>query len=209
MNADHRAALLLVGLAVVGQGVRTLVLTPTAAPGSVALLGVQETAPHAQLDSARAAAAPLTPAEKVNLDQAPAREIARIPGIGPGMARRIVEHRQQHGAFGSLERLDSVPGVGPALLAKLAPHAAFDGPQRSGHSAPPPPGAPETGTRIALNSASAHELAALPGLGPAKASAVVAYRELHGSFASVEDLVAVPGIGPATVAKLRSHLNVR
>ena len=57
--------------------------------------------------------------------------------------------------------------------------------------------------RIDLNRATAEELAALPGIGAAKAAAIVEYRASSGAFASVEDLEAVRGIGPALVAKLR------
>ena len=57
--------------------------------------------------------------------------------------------------------------------------------------------------RIDLNRATAEELAALPGIGAAKAAAIVEYRASSGAFASIEDLEAVRGIGPALVAKLR------
>lgn len=57
--------------------------------------------------------------------------------------------------------------------------------------------------RIDLNRATAEQLVALPGIGAAKAAAIVEYRASSGAFASVEDLEAVRGIGPALVAKLR------
>lgn len=57
---------------------------------------------------------------------------------------------------------------------------------------------------VDINNASTAVLAErLPGIGPAKAKAIVAYRELHGLFASVEGLTEVKGIGPATLAKIR------
>jgi competence protein ComEA len=57
--------------------------------------------------------------------------------------------------------------------------------------------------RIDLNRATVEELAELPGIGVAKAAAIVEYRASSGAFASFEDLEAVRGIGPALVAKLR------
>ena len=54
--------------------------------------------------------------------------------------------------------------------------------------------APEAPTLIDINTATAEELTALPGLGPRKAAALVAYREEHGPFATLADAAAVKGI---------------
>ena len=46
-------------------------------------------------------------------------QIARLPGIGPGLARRILEERQRRGRFDSPEALRQILGVGPKKLAAL------------------------------------------------------------------------------------------
>lgn len=58
---------------------------------------------------------------------------------------------------------------------------------------------PQTEAPIDINTATAQELDMLPGIGPAKAAAIVAYRESHGPFASLEDLTQVSGISASMV----------
>ena len=55
-----------------------------------------------------------------------------------------------------------------------------------------------------INSATADQLDALPGVGPATAAAIVAYRRDHGPFSAVEQLLEVRGIGPSKFEQLRS-----
>ena len=56
---------------------------------------------------------------------------------------------------------------------------------------------------VDLNRATAAELDALPGIGPATAQAIVDHREANGPFVSVDDLEAVRGIGPAKLEAIR------
>lgn len=62
--------------------------------------------------------------------------------------------------------------------------------------------------KIDINRAEAWLLQALPGIGEAKAQAIVAYRQEHGPFRSIEDLVKVSGIGPATLEKISDCITV-
>lgn len=59
--------------------------------------------------------------------------------------------------------------------------------------------------RVDLNQASLHELDELPGLGRAKATAIIAHREQHGPFESMAGLLDVSGIGPGTLRAVRPY----
>ncbi|MFW6346974.1 MAG: phospholipase D-like domain-containing protein [Cyclonatronaceae bacterium] len=56
---------------------------------------------------------------------------------------------------------------------------------------------------ININQATARELEALPNIGPARAAAIIAYREENGGISSVDELQNIRGIGPVTVAEMR------
>ena len=61
---------------------------------------------------------------------------------------------------------------------------------------------------VNINTASPSELEALPGIGPAKAKAIVDYRQQHGAFKSVEELKNVKGIGEGIFSKLKAEATV-
>lgn len=69
-------------------------------------------------------------------------------------------------------------------------------------------GRPSPATPLDLNTATAEQLDALPGVGPATAAAILAYRAQHGSFRSVDQLLDVRGIGDAKLAALRARVRV-
>jgi competence ComEA-like helix-hairpin-helix protein len=82
-----------------------------------------------------------------------------------------------------------------ALHSEMRPRADAG----AAHAAPTP---------VDINTASAPELIALPGIGPSMAGRILAYRAAHGKFTHVEDLDRVKGIGPATVRRLRPFIRI-
>ena len=78
---------------------------------------------------------------------------------------------------------------------------------KSAKSAKLPPLA--EGERIDVNSASAQQLQRLPGVGPALAQAIVAYREEHGPFDGPENLLRVKGIGKGKLHSLSPKITFR
>ena len=133
---DKRAALLLASLALAGAGVRLLLSpSPDSPPGDVQLRPASAARSTLQETARRAAqlSRPLAPGERIDLDKADVTEITRLPRIGPALAQRIASWRDEHGPFGTLERLDSVPGVGPRLLDALRRYVVFSGVSPSAH----------------------------------------------------------------------------
>ena len=60
-----------------------------------------------------------------------------------------------------------------------------------------------------LNTATQQQLEALAGIGPAKASAIITYRDQNGPFKEIEDIQKVSGIGAATFTQIKDSITVR
>lgn len=213
--AERRALVLLLSLGLVGQGVRWWLARPDQAPGDIQLLAaLPPRSPAAHRDSLLALARPLGPDERIDADRASAAELARLPRIGLALAKRIVADRESRGPFGGPDGLDRVAGVGPGLLATIGPHLAFSASPAAANPAPITPIQPSAPAQAAepgmvdLNLADAASLDRLPGIGPARARAIVAYRQVNGPFRAVQELSRVPGVGPAALARLQDRVRV-
>ena len=62
--------------------------------------------------------------------------------------------------------------------------------------------------RVNINTASASELDALPGIGPSTAQAIVDYRIQNGSFQTIQAIQLVPGIGPVTFNGIQDYITI-
>ena len=106
-GATRRADLALVNLAApISDGTQVVVprKPPPQAPGAA---------------SAGGTAGPAGPTGPVHLNTATLEQLDALPGVGPVTAQKILDHRQQHGAFSSVDDLDAIPGIGPARLEQL------------------------------------------------------------------------------------------
>jgi competence protein ComEA len=59
---------------------------------------------------------------RIDINTANEIELLHLPGVGPALARRIIEYRQRNGPFLSPESLTRVKGIGPRIAAQIAPY---------------------------------------------------------------------------------------
>ena len=63
----------------------------------------------------------------VNVNTATDEELQILPGIGPSRARAVLEYRESHGAFKSVDELTAVSGIGERALEKIRQHCVLKG----------------------------------------------------------------------------------
>jgi competence ComEA-like helix-hairpin-helix protein len=98
---------------------------PPREPAARPATAVRQSTPRAPREPRAAAPADPTPLD-VNL--ASAADFARLPGVGPALAARIVDARAREGPFGTVDDLRRVRGVGHATLERLRPLLAVNTP---------------------------------------------------------------------------------
>ena len=133
-EAERRGAIVVAALLMLGAGYdlwRDGTAPPAVLPADPPASGAAS-APAAA--GPRAAAAPAdTATGTLDLNRAGVDELDRLPGIGPTLARRIVDHRRAHGPFREVDELLAVRGIGPRLMERIAPRLmAGPGPADTG-----------------------------------------------------------------------------
>jgi len=69
--------------------------------------------------SGRSGVSKLQPGQTVDVNTASESELERLPGVGPSLARRIIEYREANGPFATPDDLQNVSGIGPSKFAKM------------------------------------------------------------------------------------------
>jgi competence protein ComEA len=146
--------------------------------------------------------------QPIDVNTASEGELQELPGIGPVLAKEIIEGRP----YASVEDLDRVKGLGPAKLAELKGMVKASRPvsppakKTKAAGAPSKPAAAAAhAAPIDLNTATAAELEELPGIGPVRAKAIIDGRP----YSSVEDLARVKGFSESKIEDLTDLVVVR
>jgi len=66
------------------------------------------------------------PGGKININKASLKQLAYLPGIGPELAKRIIEYREKNGKFASILELEKVKGIGEIKLQKIKEKITFE-----------------------------------------------------------------------------------
>lgn len=120
------------GIRPVGPGLAGLRAAAREAPGSPGAGGSAASLPRLAPGWGEATARVKgLSAGPLDLNRATAGDLMGLPGIGPALAARIVEHRRAAGSFARVEALRGVPGIGPKRYERLAPHLAVGAPPRA------------------------------------------------------------------------------
>jgi competence protein ComEA len=101
-----------------GTDVAFLNLARKVSDGELIVVGVTPP-PGVGVDAGVAGAAPGVSGGKVNLNTATVAQLDTLPGVGPVLAQRIVDHRDRHGSFRSVGELRQVDGIGDAKYEQL------------------------------------------------------------------------------------------
>ncbi|RFU42506.1 ComEA family DNA-binding protein [Actinomadura logoneensis] len=97
-----------------GEQIAVGIRPPAPAPG-------QGPAPPGGPTSGASSGSSGASASPLDLNTATAEQLDQLPGVGPVLARRIIDYRTQHGPFRTVDQLQDVPGIGARRLTDLKP----------------------------------------------------------------------------------------
>lgn len=148
----------------------------------------------------------------VNINTATSRQLQELSGIGESKAAAIIEYREMHGGFSDISELLNVSGIGESIFENIRNNITVgDVPPKettSPETSKPSPTAPAQIPVVNINTASIEELQQLPGIGSAKAMAIVQYRSVFGDFTDINEIKNVNGIGESVFEGIRDHITV-
>lgn len=129
----------------------------------------------------------------LNINQADSSAFESLPGIGPVLARRLVNFREKLGGFYSIDQVRETFGMPDSTYQRIQPLLVVKDPVLR---------------KIDINTATAEELSLHPYINRRAAREIVSFRQVHGAFSGPDPLARIQALDPATRIKLIPYLNV-
>jgi DNA uptake protein ComE-like DNA-binding protein len=127
----------------------------------------------------------------VELNSADSETLVALYRIGPGLAHRILEYREQLGGFVSLEQLTEIWGFDEDILFDLKGKISVN---------------PKKAKRYQVNTVTYEQLSSHPYFKYKLSKAIVNYRTQHGAFASLEELKKVVIVNDSVFKRIARYL---
>jgi competence ComEA-like helix-hairpin-helix protein len=131
---------------------------------------------------------------QLDINQADSSQWEALPGIGPALARRVVQYREKLGGFVRIEQVGELYGLADSVFQRIKPQLMLTSgavPFR----------------KLPINRVSQNELQAHPYIRFALAKQLLAYRQQHGSFRQATDLRALQGVDPSSWERILPYLD--
>lgn len=129
----------------------------------------------------------------IDINAAETEQWTRLPGIGEGWARKILNWRDKLGGFSSVEQVAETRFLPDSVFQKIRPLLVCGKPDFN---------------RISINTADWKTLNEHPYIESKQARWIIAYREQHGNYRSVDDLLKIPEIKRDWLERVRPYLSV-
>lgn len=140
--------------------------------------------------------------------QPPAPIIVQPPQVVINVPPQPAASPVDSGPIGPAGPVGPVPTTESAIPPTTVTPTPTPAPTPATGPAAGPATAPSRTARLNINTATSAQIELLPGIGPALAARIVAYRTSHGAFTSIADLDKVDGIGPKTLERLAPLISV-
>lgn len=132
-------------------------------------------------------------AEKIDLNQATAEQLQEVFGIGEVLGNRIIAHRDKTSGFAVDEQLYGVYGLDSSVVQRVLHRFTVKTPVEI--------------LKIDVNTATASDIATIPGISFEQAKAIWEFRTLRERLESVEELTKIEGMTPSKLMLIRLYLS--